>query len=47
MMIKNPIDRIDANNLIKYLNDNFNQEAEINQLSFTLIISLINGSPLE
>ena len=32
MMNKNPNDRIDANNLIKYLNDNFNHEVEINKL---------------
>jgi hypothetical protein len=33
MMNKNPNERIDANNLIKYLNDNFNHEVEINKLS--------------
>ena len=32
MMIKNPYDRIDANYLVKYLNENFNQEVEINQV---------------
>jgi hypothetical protein len=33
MMVKNPNERIDANYLIKYLNDNFNYELEIKKLS--------------